>query len=120
MKSVICLLSAVLCLLSGCATLPVIGPCSYIASESNKPVPGLAATQDTMWQTTWKAAKVTLGYAADTFIWAAAASAVADELNDGNDSEAIVIPPLGNGNVVINNQSGTVNYNSDSFNSGTE
>ena len=118
MKIVYVFVTLILC--AGCASMPIIGPCSYLAAKSNEPVLGGAVGKETLGQSVWAATKATVGYAADAFLWGLAINAVDKELGD-NDADKTDLPVLsGDGNVIIYNESGEVSYRgySDSYNSG--
>lgn len=103
-----CLAVIPIIFLVGCTSMPVIGPCSYLAARSNEPKPGLAAGNESFLDKAWSAAKATAGYAGDTFLIGMAAQQVS-KMNESKDDKPS--SPTGNDNVIIYNNGGTLNYN---------
>lgn len=98
---------------TGCASMPIVGPFSYIAAESNRPRPGLAAGEQP--SPVWGATKATLGYAVDAFMWGTAAKWVGDQMNKSDsDNKATQITINGDNNTINNNQNDSGNQDTTS------
>lgn len=112
MKNVL-FVCAVLVMCVGCASMPVIGPFSYLASSSesarNTRGPSPSGTDITV-----AGLQGVFGYAADMTMYLTAIKLADDELNkDSRSSQdrGQTLPPVGNGNVILmNNGSGSISY----------
>jgi len=111
---VACAVVVGLCLLfGGCASMPVIGPFSYMAanSDANKTIRTAPAPSGS--DKFWGGVQGILGTAADMTLYCTAVKLANDELNKDDDKEngSQAMPALGDHNVVImNNGSGSIDY----------